>query len=131
MAVWAKVALIFIGAGLGANARYWLACWVQSRVGEEFPWGTILVNVSGSLAMGAMAALLVKPETGDGWRLMVAVGLLGGYTTFSTFSAETLSLLRSGSVSHALWNIALTNFGSLLACALAYLAMERLLAWLR
>lgn len=131
MAVWTKIALIFLGAGVGANARYWLAMLVQRQVGEEFPWGTVAVNVSGSLAMGAVAALLVKTEASEGWRLLVAIGLLGGYTTFSTFSAETLALLRSGHVYAALWNVALTNFGSIAACALAFVATERLLAWAR
>lgn len=94
--------LIFLGAGIGANLRYWLGGWVQSRTGEGFPWGTLAVNVSGSLLIGLVLGLHLRQGWHPGWRLLLAIGLLGGYTTFSAFSFETLALLREGHPNRAL-----------------------------
>jgi fluoride exporter len=90
---------LWIGAGafLGANLRYLLQTWTANRWGADFPYGTLIINVTGSLILGFFITLVtqrvaVSPE----WRLFVAVGLLGGFTTFSSFSVETLYLLQSG-----------------------------------
>ncbi len=86
--------LIFFGAGIGANLRYWLGGWAQARFGTSFPWGTLFVNVSGALLIGLFLGLQARHGWPNGWRLLVALGLLGGYTTFSAFSVETLAMLR-------------------------------------
>jgi CrcB protein len=107
---------LWVGAGgfLGASARYWLGAWVQARWGTAFPWATLAINVSGSFLLGlVMAALLERPGAprAPELRLLLAVGFLGAYTTFSTFSYETLALLAA-----ARWARALANaLGSLLA----------------
>lgn len=88
--------LVFLGAGIGANARYWLGVWALRRFGEGFPWGTLAINVSGSLLIGLFMGLSETRGWPMGWRLLIAVGVLGGYTTFSTFSYETLKLLGKG-----------------------------------
>ena len=85
------------GAFLGANLRYLLQTWTANRWGPDFPYGTLLINVSGSLILGffitlATQRLAVSPNM----RAFIAVGLLGGYTTFSSFSVETLNLLQAG-----------------------------------
>ena len=93
--------LIGIGSALGGMARYWCSLAVASSAGSQFPWGTITVNVIGSALIGvAMGAL----EPGGRWQVSLAtrdfvnhflmIGVLGGYTTFSSFSLQTLSLLR-------------------------------------
>ncbi len=92
-----KFLLISIGAALGANARFWLGDWAARRWGTGFPYGTFLINVSGSLVLGLFLALaterfLVDPR----WRLLFAVGFLGAYTTFSTFSYESYTLFARG-----------------------------------
>ena len=91
--------LIAVGGGIGSAARYWVSGWVAQRFGETFPFGTLVVNVSGSLIIGFFAALtavegrfLVPPA----FRQFVMLGILGGYTTFSSFSLQTLNLARDG-----------------------------------
>lgn len=87
-------ALVFLGGGAGACARYFIGEWVAARTREGFPWGTWLVNVSGSLLIGLVIGALGKPGTSPEARLLLAAGLCGGYTTFSAFSLETVRLLQ-------------------------------------
>lgn len=92
-----KLLWIGIGAFVGANLRYLLQTWATGRWGPDFPYGTLIINVSGSLILGFFITLVTQrvamsPE----WRAFVAVGLLGGFTTFSSFTVETLNLLQMG-----------------------------------
>ena len=88
---------ISFGAIAGALSRYYLGIWFARRLGSNFPYGTLFVNLSGSLAMGFFVtlvlerAIVISPEV----RLFVAVGFLGSYTTFSTYELDTIALLRS------------------------------------
>jgi CrcB protein len=96
---------ISIGAILGANARYILGGWITDRFGAGFPLGTLVINVSGSVIIGFFLTLIgERIVVDDLWRLLIAVGFLGGYTTFSTFSYETLALIQAGS-----WDLAAVN----------------------
>lgn len=88
--------LVTVGGGIGAATRYALSSWVHSVLGLAFPWGTLLVNVLGSFIIGAVMVLsldrgVVSPEV----RVLLTTGFCGGLTTFSTFSYETLALMRS------------------------------------
>jgi CrcB protein len=100
-----KVFLVGAGGFLGANARYWLSALIQERVSGPFPWGTLLINVSGSLVMGIFMGLFIGKHWDANWRLIVAVGILGGYTTFSAFSYESIHLLEGGRYMPALYYI--------------------------
>ncbi|NUL83029.1 MAG: fluoride efflux transporter CrcB [Armatimonadetes bacterium] len=111
----AKAAYIGIGAAAGANARFWLGRWVQAKLGHDFPWGTFFVNMTGTFLIGLVMGLILKREGGEAWRLLLAVGLLGGYTTYSTFGYETLGLMNSGMWGRA----ALYTFGHLFVGILA------------
>jgi fluoride exporter len=92
------VLVIALGAALGANLRYALSIWAAQRWGTAFPYGTLLINVLGSFAIGvAMVLLTTRLALGDAWRLLIVTGFLGGFTTFSTFSYETYGLLVAGS----------------------------------
>lgn len=105
---------LIVGAGgfLGAIARYLVGGWVQQRWGASFPYGTLVINVSGSFVLGLFATLALRFGWNDEWRLLIAIGLIGAYTTFSTFEYETLRLIAEGrQYGAALLNV----FGSVVA----------------
>jgi CrcB protein len=96
---WYQVALLSVGGSLGVNARYWLGVAINRWVGPRFPWATLAINVSGSFAIGLLTVFLSRPPSPH-LRLLLVVGFLGGYTTFSSFSAETLVLWERGERAH-------------------------------
>ena len=107
------ILLVGLGGGLGAAARFWLADSIKARRPTGFPWGTWIVNVLGSLAIGVVTGWLVLAGPGtEPWRLLLATGLCGGFTTFSTASVETVTMFRGGrhvaAVLHALSTLAVT-----------------------
>ena len=105
---------ISIGAVLGANLRYVLGGWIADWLGAAFPFGTLIINLSGSFIIGVVLTLVVERALGPSWvRPMIAIGFLGSYTTFSTFSYETLGLVQSGSYAAALVNVSASIAGAL------------------
>jgi CrcB protein len=110
--------LVGLGGALGSVVRFWLSGIVDTRIGETFPWGTLVINVTGSLLIGFFATL-TGPEgrvfASSYTRQFVMIGLCGGYTTFSAFSLQTLNLAREGEWLRAGGYIA----GSVLACLIA------------
>lgn len=103
--------LIFLGSGLGGVARWALGGWATARLGPAFPWGTLLVNVSGSLLIGWIGSVTGpggRWVLAPGWRLFLMVGVCGGYTTFSSFSHQTLQLAEQGEWLHAGGNVILS-----------------------
>jgi len=117
---------VALGGALGSVARYWLNGVVSQRFGETFPWGTMTVNVLGSLVIGVVAALTL-PEGRMGSEVrtlavpLVMIGICGGFTTFSSFSLQTLSLLRERDWLYAGGNILLSVLLCLFATWLGYL----------
>ena len=116
---------IAFGSALGGVGRFWLSGVIANWKGETFPWGTLVVNVSGSFVIGLFAAavgpegkLLVHPNT----RLFFMAGLCGGYTTFSSFSLQTLQLAQEGEWLHAGGNAILSLVLCLVAVWLGHLA---------
>jgi CrcB protein len=98
--------LVLLGSGLGGVARYLTSTWMAARFGSGFPWGTFTVNVVGGLLIGLLATLadergIIGPQA----RLFLVVGVLGGFTTFSSFSLETLRLAEGGELLPAAMNI--------------------------
>lgn len=99
---------IAAGGAVGTLLRYWLNLLITARVGEAMPWGTIAINITGSLVIGLFSALtepggrLMVPTD---LRLFVLVGLCGGYTTFSSFSLQTLALFEAGEPGRAAANV--------------------------
>lgn len=93
---------IALGGALGAVARYGVTGWVQSIAGASFPLGTMTVNVAGSLALGFLFHYAEAAVVSPGLRQFLAIGLLGSFTTFSTFTYETVALVRSGDALRAL-----------------------------
>ena len=106
---------ISVGAVLGANARYLVGGWVVDRLGASFPYGTLLINVSGSFLIGVVLTLVTERALAPAWvRPTFAIGFLGSYTTFSTFSYETLALVGAGSLAAAAANVAASVGGALI-----------------
>ncbi|CAN5884152.1 N/A [soil metagenome] len=107
---------VALGGALGATGRYLVSTFAVERWGVAFPYGTLFVNVAGSLLLGVVAGIFAR-GTGlpDSVRLLVGVGFCGAFTTFSTFAVETVGLAERPSLSSALLNLALNNVLCLLA----------------
>ncbi len=115
-------ALVSVGAAVGTPLRFLVANVVSQRVGETFPWGTLVVNVSGCFVMGLIGAYATRhalPGNAEIW-LLVATGFLGSYTTVSSFALQTLALARGGENRGALGYIALSVALCLGAVALGF-----------
>jgi CrcB protein len=102
---------VAVGGALGTTGRYWLSGLVARTIGETFPWGTLIINVSGSFVIGFFAAL-TGPDgrlfVGSTTRQFVMIGICGGYTTFSSFSLQTLNLMNDGEWFRAGGNVGLS-----------------------
>ena len=110
--------LVGLGSGAGGMLRYWLARLVTAQADGVVPWGTVFVNVSGSLAIGVLAALAIADGRlfgAEGARQLLMVGLLGGYTTFSAFSLDALALFHGGHTGAAASYVLITLLGCLTA----------------
>ncbi len=98
--------VVAVGGAIGATARYALAGFVHRFASPFFPWGTFLVNVSGCFVFGAIAGLAeARGGLSPLARAFLLVGILGGYTTFSSFTFETMELLRGGEMPQAIGNV--------------------------
>jgi fluoride exporter len=112
--------VIFVGAGLGGLARYGVSGWAQGAGGAEFPWGTLLINVTGSLLITTVYGVLESTAAAPEWRAFLGIGILGGYTTFSTFSYEAVRLLQDGEWERASLYVVGSVFLSLAGAALGF-----------
>jgi fluoride exporter len=122
-----NIVLVFVGGGLGAAARYLVSGLVHRFVDPSFPYGTLAVNLLGCFAIGLFASMseerfLINSSV----RTFLGIGILGGFTTFSTFSIETLNLARDASFLFALGNVSLSVVGGLVA-AWAGMSLGRLI----
>jgi len=120
--------VVGIGGFIGANARYLIGGWVQERWGPSFPYGTLAVNVSGCFLLGAFATLALRLTWSDHWRLFVAIGFVGAYTTFSTFEYETLRLIAEGArLRAAAANVLVSVVAGLIAAYIGVVAARLIL----
>ncbi len=114
--------LIGIGGFVGANARYWISGWAAERFGQVFPWGTLLVNVSGACLLAFFYGWAANHVTLDPRvRLTVGIGFFGAYTTFSTFATESSALLLAGDWIGATGNILVTNLACVLGALIGFM----------
>jgi fluoride exporter len=108
-----NILAVFTGGGLGAVARYGVGTWL---VRSSFPFATLGVNLLGSLCIGlVIGTFLLRPDAAM-WRLFLATGLMGGFTTFSAFAFESVTLMQRGAFGSAFVYISLSVLGSILAC---------------
>ncbi|MGA8231235.1 MAG: fluoride efflux transporter CrcB [Candidatus Acidiferrales bacterium] len=104
-----KYWLVAVGGAIGSVLRFWVHNFVGERVGGRFPWGTLVINVSASFLIGLVVAFLAQRNGWSAnWVYLIAVGFLGGYSTFSTFEYETLRVAMDGEILIAGLNVALS-----------------------
>lgn len=112
------VEYLWVGFGglLGANARYAVGRLTTERFGSAYPLGTLVVNLSGAFAIGVLMTVLTARVADPAWRLLLVTGFLGGYTTFSAYSLEVVSLLHAGRWGAATGYAVASNAAGLVAC---------------
>ena len=111
-----QIALVALGGSVGSVLRYLLSSWIVKQFPHTFPLGTFIVNITGCIVIGFLLGLLLRHNMQNGdMRLLLVVGLCGGYTTFSAFSSENLQLLQSGNY----WTLTLYMVGSVFLGLLA------------
>lgn len=122
-----QILWISIGAVLGANARYFISQWIDGKFGLDFPYGTLVVNASGSLLLGFLAAISTNDlNLSPQLRMLLMVGFLGSYTTFSTFAVESVSFWQQERAWAGLVNIFANNSIALLFAVLGMLLARQL-----
>ena len=104
-----KYLIVGIGGCLGSILRFWLGSYIGGRLGSRFPYGTFVINVTGSFLIGLVLTIMAeKTNWSPNWRYLIPIGFLGGYTTFSTFEFETFRLVQDGQVLSAMLNVTLS-----------------------
>jgi CrcB protein len=108
--------MVGLGGCLGSILRFWVGSYVGSKMGARFPYGTLLINISGSFIIGLVFAVLTtKTHWSPNWRYLVPIGFIGGYTTFSSFEYETLRLIQDGQTGLGILYVALSVFVGFIA----------------
>jgi len=121
---------VAIGAAAGGVSRYYLSAAIHGRVGAAFPWGTLVVNLTGSLLLGfLMRYTLATPSVSAEMRLLLTTGFCGGYTTFSTFSYETAMLMEDGQYERAATYAVASVIVALVATACGFLLARELISF--
>jgi CrcB protein len=113
---------VMVAGGVGSGARYLVGQWAAASLGTAWPYGTLIVNLSGCFLLGVVTQLSAAGPWSPELRAAIAVGLLGGFTTYSSFNQETIALVANGSVGGAAANVAITFAGGLAAGALGLTA---------
>ena len=116
---------VMIGGAIGAGARHLAGQAMLARLGPGFPWWTLSINIAGSLLMGLLIGIRARSGGGETTRLFVGVGVLGGFTTFSTFSLEFWTLFERGQIGQASFYVLASVVGAILACGLGIFVMRQ------
>jgi CrcB protein len=123
-----RLLLVCAGGAIGSGARYLVSGWAASVFGLDFPRGTLIVNATGSFLLGGLVAIATARGLSDEVRLFLGAGVLGGFTTYSSFNAETIALAERAGIWLAFANVALTVVGCLFAGALGLWAVRAVAA---
>lgn len=116
---------VMIGGAIGAGVRHLVGQAMLARLGPGFPWWTLSINIAGSLLMGLLIGTLARGEGSETARLFVGVGILGGFTTFSSFSMEFWMLFERGQNAQAAAYVLASVIGAIAACGLGLLVMRQ------
>lgn len=116
--------LVMGGGAVGAGARYLTGRAAMAAFGPGWPWGTLACNLVGGLLMGVLVGALLRFEAGEPWRLLLGVGVLGGFTTFSSFTLETVNMAQRGEWLGAAAYVAVSVAGSIVALLGGLAAMK-------
>lgn len=119
---------VMVAGAFGSGSRYLVGRWAMSALGLTFPYGTLIVNIVGCFALGMLAQLAASGVINSELRTIIAVGFIGGFTTYSSFNQDTIALFMSGAVGMAGLNVAVTLIGGLAAGALGITAGRILMA---
>ena len=119
-----KLLLIALGGGIGSVLRFLVTAGIHQWFHKVFYWGTISVNIIGSFLIGIAWAFFEQHIEQENLRFFIMLGLLGGFTTFSSFSLESLNLFKSGDVRLAIQYILISNFGGIIAAYIAYMGVQ-------
>lgn len=106
---------VMVGGAVGSGARYLTGRAMTALLGAGYPFGTLAVNLVGGLLMGVLVGVLARNASPEGWRLLLGVGVLGGFTTFSTFSLDVVTMIERGALGLALSYILVSVIGSIAA----------------
>jgi len=116
------VVWVMVAGGLGSGARYLVGQWASHAIGASFPYGTLIVNLAGCFALGAVVQLATAGNWSPEWRATIAAGFLGGFTTYSSFNQETIAMLSGGTAGLGAVYVAVTLAGGLAAGSLGLAA---------
>jgi CrcB protein len=106
---------VMVGGAVGSGARYLIGRAMLSLLGPNYPFGTLAVNLIGGLLMGVLIGVLARNSASETWRLLLGIGVLGGFTTFSSFSLDVVSLIERGAVGVAFGYVLVSVIGSIAA----------------
>ena len=106
---------VMVGGAVGSGARYLTGSAVTALLGPDYPFGTLTVNIVGGLLMGVLVGVLARNSASETWRLLLAVGVLGGFTTFSAFSLEVVTMIDRGAFGVAFGYVLVSVIGSIAA----------------
>ena len=107
--------LVMTGGAIGAGARHLFGRWTLAAFGPDYPWGTLGVNLIGGLLMGLLVGTLARTDVGEPTRMLLGVGILGGFTTFSAFSLDMVTMIERGAFGPALGYALVSVIGSVIA----------------
>ncbi|RLD62145.1 MAG: fluoride efflux transporter CrcB [Bacteroidetes bacterium] len=122
-----KILLLVSGGAIGTVARYFISGVAQKYMDSGFPWGTLVVNITGAFVIGLIWGLFETVEINSGIRAFIFIGILGGFTTFSSFALETMNLYKQGEIKIAILNILANNTLSIILVFVGFMAARGIL----
>ncbi len=126
-----KILYLIAGGAIGTGARYFVSGIAQKYMGSGFPWGTLIVNVSGAFVIGLIWGLFETVEIRSGFRIFVFIGILGGFTTFSSYALETMNLYKQGEIKMAVFNILVNNILAIVLVFVGFMAARGIIGILK